>query len=167
MSFGNVYIGISCRGEGFKHSLAEWLLLCWQEYGISSCNSTYVRPQCPSSLRNPACLDAGEFGLVSELSGQIFKDLGYRLVFYVTPLKRCKFLLCILCCLSTTLKWQSRLLLCIQNTHVAFLTDFFFFWWILLDQPCCALALTWTQESCQFNTVAILQNKTAVICGCW
>lgn len=138
-SFRNLYIGISCRGEVFRHCLAGSMLLCWQEYGICSCNSIRVKLQCPSSLRNPACLEVSGFWLVCELLGRIFKGSGYRFMFHVTLLKSCKFLLCILCCLSTTLKWQSRLLLlCVQNECRAFLTYLplvFFFWRILLSQP--------------------------------
>lgn len=127
-SFRNVYIGISCREEVFRHCLAGSTLLCWQEYGIYSCKSVCVKLLCPSSLRNPACLDVRGFWLVCEALGQIFKGSGYRFMFHVTPLKSCKFLLCILRCLSTTLKWQSKLLLlCVQNERIAFLTYLPFF----------------------------------------
>lgn len=132
-TFRNIYIGISCRGEVFRHCLAGSMLLCWQEYGIYSCNSVCVKLQCPSNLRNPACLDIRGFWLVCELLGQIFKDSGYRFKFHVTLLKSCKFLLCVLCCVSNTLKWQSRLLLlCVQNECIAFLIYLTFFFFFLL-----------------------------------
>ena len=104
-SFRNAYTGISCNVEVFRHWLAGSTLFCWQGYGICTCNSVCVKLQCLSSLRNPACLGVRGFWLAfGELLRQIFKDLGYRFMFQVTLLKSCKFLLFILCCLSTTLK---------------------------------------------------------------
>lgn len=62
----NVYIGISYRGEVFKHYLAGSALLYWQECGMYSCNSIYDGLQCPSSVTNPALLNVRGFWLVSE-----------------------------------------------------------------------------------------------------